>query len=68
MNLSVQCDHLCNCCVRQHGTGENDFVHAIAMAEDESVVIVGSELENHAFKATKLDTNGTLLWQWEVRE
>lgn len=43
-------------------------MHAIAMAEDESVVIVGSELENHAFKATKLDTNGTLLWQWEVRE
>lgn len=37
------------------------------MAEDESVAVVGHRWSSGGFLAAKLDADGDLLWQWEVR-
>lgn len=53
--------------VRQNGTEKSDAAKAVAMAEDQSVVIVGDRSPYPGFLAAKLDVDGSLLWQWEVR-
>lgn len=52
---------------RQNGTSESDVVTAMAMTEDESVVLGGNRWYSAGFLAAKLDVDGNLLWQWEVR-
>lgn len=61
----------------QDGTGENDTVHGISMAEDGSVVIAGETGGNWDgtnagdawqvdFAAFRLDTDGTEVWRYQV--
>ena len=38
----------------------------MAMANDESVVVVGHHRFKAGFLAAKLDADGDLLWEWEV--
>lgn len=53
--------------VRQNGTEKSDAAKAVAIAEDQSVVIVGDRTSYSGFLAAKLDVDGALVWQWEVR-
>eukprot|EP00904_Undaria_pinnatifida_P011787 jgi/Undpi1/7739/HiC_scaffold_23.g10212.m1 len=48
----------------QNGTVDNDMIKAVALTDDESVVVGGYRDNNGGFLAAKLDTNGTVLWQW----
>lgn len=50
----------------QIGTTEEDVAIDMAMADNDSVVIVGRRWSNSNFLATKLDRDGQLLWEWEV--
>lgn len=65
--VRVTVNILRNIIARQNGTGKNDVLHAVAAAEDESVVMVGHRWSSSGFLAAKLDVDGALLWQWEVR-
>lgn len=42
------------------------MIKAVALTDDESVVVGGYRDNNGGFLAAKLDTNGTVLWQWNV--
>ena len=45
----------------------HDMMEAAAAAEEESVVVVGYHRDSSGFLPAKLDGEGALLWQWEVR-
>lgn len=61
--------------IPQGGTDHDDWVEAAVMEEDGSIILAGytrgdwygTHLGNYDFAAVKLDTNGTLLWKWQVR-
>ena len=59
----------------QNGTGEEDLFHAATSSDSDSVVLAGytfgnwdDEAKGGDFAAVKLDSQGTELWRWQVRE
>lgn len=60
---------------RQDGTSGDDKLHAAATAEDGSVLMAGWTSGNwdgakggfYDFVAVKLDADGNVLWNWQVR-
>lgn len=52
--------------IEQDGTAADDYILAADMAEDGSTVLAGqSDLD---FAVIKLDADGNVLWQFQVRE
>lgn len=53
------------------GILSNDFVYGVAVAADNSVFLLGSQDDFDTtgtdFAASKIDSDGDLLWEWKVR-
>lgn len=60
----------------QNGSNENDTVQALAISDNDSVVLVGHTKGNWSSKnvgyydcvAIKLDADRTMMWAWQVNQ
>ena len=60
--------------ITQNGTDEDDYLNAVAMGGDGSVILAGYTCGNRIITqvgecdivVVKFDLNGTLLWTWQV--